>query len=140
MVTNTQTPANPRGDTTIGNFELTFTAQAPFSFPGGGLIIRFSNPSPSYAIDPCDEADLVSTNSSDPSGNFVERFWTDSDGVPPYDNSEATNIGGFRLTLADVPPSPPSQPVVNKKKCKKHKHHSALTAKKHCTKKKKRKG
>ena len=132
VVTNTQTPANPRGDTTAGNFELTFTAQAPFSFPGGGLIIRFSNPSPSYATDLCDEGDLVSTNSSDPSGNFVKRFWTDSDGVPPYDNSEPDNIGGFRLTLADVPPSQP----VAKKKCKKHKKHRAASAKKHCKKKK----
>jgi hypothetical protein len=48
VVTNTQTPLNPRGDAVIGNFELRFTAEAPFSFPGGGLIIRFSNPSASY--------------------------------------------------------------------------------------------
>src|SRR5665809_153757 len=51
VVSNDQTPLDPRGDTTVGNFELQFTAEAPFSFPGGGLIIRFSDPSPSYAAD-----------------------------------------------------------------------------------------
>ena len=136
IVVNTQTPANPRGDTTVGNFELRFTAIAPFSFPGGGLIIRFSNPSASYATDnACDEV-LETTGATDTSNHFVKRFFADADGLPPYDNSSTTAIGGFRLTLADVPPIPPNQPtVVTKKKCKKHKHRAA-SAKKHCKKKK----
>jgi hypothetical protein len=136
VVTNTQTPANPRGDTTVGNFELGFRAQAPFNFPGGGLIIRFSNSSPSYATDVSVTLDIVTATASDPSGNFVERFWSDPDGVPPYLMTGTGDIGGFQLTLADVPPIPPNQPtVVTKKKCKKHKHRTA-SAKKHCKKKK----
>src|SRR5215204_2760493 len=71
VVTNEQTPLNPRGDTTVGNFELRFTAQAPFSFPGGGLIIRFSDPSPSYAADNTINHVLVSGNTGDTSGFFV---------------------------------------------------------------------
>jgi hypothetical protein len=132
VVQNTQTPTNPRGDTTVGNFELSFTAQAPFNFPGGGLIIRFANPSPSYAADSSCTSVLVRTTSSDPSNNFVERFWGDTDGAAPWENPDPASIGGFRVTLADVPPPP-----VKKKKCKKHKHkHHAASAKKHCKKKK----
>ena len=137
VVTNTQTPANPTGDTTVGNFELRFTAQAPFSFEGGGLIIRFSNPSASYQTDATCTGDLVGAPASDPSGKFVKRFYADTDGLPPYPNFDMADIGAFQLTIADVPssPSPPSQPVA-KKKCKKHKHHAAASAKKHCKKKK----
>jgi hypothetical protein len=132
VVLNTETPANPRGDSTAGNFELRYMLQAPFNFPGGGLIIRISNPSASFAVDNghCDGA-LVHGDSSDPSGYFLERFYNDSDGVPPYDESDSQNIGGFQLTIADLPLSPPS----HKKKCKKHKKHAA-SAKKHCKKKK----
>jgi hypothetical protein len=132
VVTNTQTPTNPTGDTTVGNFELGFVAQAPFNFPGGGLIIRFSNPPPSYVADHTCTSVLVRTTSSDPSNNFVERFWGDADGTPPWQNPDPASIGGFRVTLADVPPPP-----VHKKKCKKHKKHRAASfAKKHCKKKK----
>ena len=106
VVTNTQTPANPRGDTTTGNFELAFTAQAPFSFPGGGLIIRFSNPSASYTMDTTCTGVTVETDSTDPSGFFVKRFFSDADGLPPYDHQSTGSLGGFRLTLADVPPAP----------------------------------
>jgi hypothetical protein len=142
VVTNTQTPANPRGDTTLENYELKFTAQAPFSFSGGGLIIRLSNPSASYATDMTQTAVLGGAVSTDASGFFVKRFYADSDGVPPYPNFDTNSLAGFRLTLADVPPSPPVSPVttVKKKKCRKHKKkHSASSAKKkHCKKKKKK--
>ena len=136
IFTNTQTPLNPKGDTTTGNYELQFAALAPFSFPGGGLIIRFSNPSVSYAADTSCTGSLKNSGSaSDASGHFVERFYNDADGVPPYTGTTDSNdIAAFRLTLADLPPSPPSQPVT-KKKCKKHKHRAA-SAKKHCKKKK----
>jgi len=42
-VQDAQVPVNPGGNTVMGDYELQFTAEAPFSFPGGGLIIRFSN-------------------------------------------------------------------------------------------------
>src|SRR3954447_1459735 len=68
IVHNTQTPANPRGDATAGNYELAFTAQVPFSFAGGGLIIRVSNPGTSFITDQTCEVQLVGAASgSDPS-------------------------------------------------------------------------
>lgn len=103
IVTNSQTPANPRGDTTVGNYDLQFTAQAPFVFPGGGLIIRFSNPSASYAMDGTCAADIVSGNSTDTSGFFVERAFQDADGVSPWDGTDLDDIGAFRLTIAPKP-------------------------------------
>ena len=101
VVTNTQTPANPRGDTTEGNFELQFTAQAPFSFPGGGLIIRFGNPSATYMTDTTCTGDLVAGGSSDSSGFFVERIFNDADGGAPWDGGDLSDVGAFRLTLAN---------------------------------------
>jgi hypothetical protein len=103
VVHNTQTPANPRGDTTVGDYELQFTAEAPFAFPGGGLIIRFSNPSASYATDATCTQNIVGASSADTSGFFVERFLLDADGEPPWENISFAFIGAFRLTL--FPPS-----------------------------------
>ena len=105
VVSNTQTPANPRGDTTIGNFELQFIAEAPFSFSGGGLIIRFSNPSAAYAVDTtCDQV-LVNADSPDASGFFVQRFYRDADGVSPWDVPDSGSIGGFQVinSLISIP-------------------------------------
>ena len=108
LVTNDQTPLNPNGDTIIGNFEMMFTVGAPFSFPGGGLIIRFSNPSARYQLDAglnCDQV-LVNAATSDSSGNFVMRFFRDGDGLPPYDEDGDDSIGGFRIianNVANVP-------------------------------------
>lgn len=102
VVTNTQTPQNPLGDTTIGNFELRFTVEQPFSFPGGGLIIRFSNPSAAYATDTNCDAVLVRATSSDASGYFVERFYADADGVSPWSNQYTESIGGFQIITQSV--------------------------------------
>jgi hypothetical protein len=111
VVTNEQTPLNPRGDTTVGNFELRFTAQAPFSFPGGGLIIRFSDPSPSYAADATFTPNLVYGNSTDTSAFFVRRAIADADGVFPWPNSDTTNIGAFQVVTADPTVVPPANPL-----------------------------
>ncbi|MCK4739578.1 MAG: proprotein convertase P-domain-containing protein [Deltaproteobacteria bacterium] len=100
VVTNTQVPANPRGDTTVGNYELQFTAEAPFSFAGGGLIIRFSNPGGAFASDSVGNFVLVRATSADASGYFVKRFFTDADGVSPWDSSDNSDIGGFRISNA----------------------------------------
>jgi len=98
IVTNTQTPQNPRGDTTIGNFELRFTVEQPFNFSGGGLIIRFSNPSATYVLDTSCAQVLVNAEPSDASGYFVARFYNDNDGISPWDAGTAPNeIGGFRI-------------------------------------------
>jgi hypothetical protein len=112
VVTNDQTPLNPRGDTTVGNFELRFTAQAPFSFPGGGLIIRFSDPSPSYAADATSTPVLNGASSSDTSAFFVRRSFGDADGVFPWTPSDTFNIGAFQVVTADpTPPVPPANPL-----------------------------
>ena len=97
VVTNTQLPANPRGNAVVGDFELRFIAEAPFSFAGGGLIIRFSNSSVAYAADPTCSAVLVHASPADVSGNFVERFFRDADGVSPWDDGDLDSIGGFQI-------------------------------------------
>lgn len=107
IVSNTQTPLNPNGDTIVGDFEMQFTVEAPFVFPGGGLIIRFSNPSAAYALyDQCDQV-LVFGDSSDASGFFVTRFDDDADGLPPYADEGSSDIGAFRViasgTLSNIP-------------------------------------
>jgi hypothetical protein len=145
VVPNTELPANPRGDTIHGDFELTFTSQAPFSFAGGGLIIRFSHPSAAYALDTTPTTTLFDlATGADPSGFFVKRFWNDADGLPPYDNSSTTDITGFRLNIADVPPpatttAPPTTITTTtrkKKRCKHRKrHHSGAVIAKKCKKK-----
>ena len=104
LVTNDQTPLNPNGDTIIGNYEMMFTVGAPFSFPGGGLIIRFSNPSTQYRLGAADACDgvLVHANDTDSSGNFVLRFYSDADGLPPYELDDSESIGGFRILFTRV--------------------------------------
>jgi hypothetical protein len=138
VVNNTQVPVNPRGNTVMGDYELQFTAQAPFSFPGGGLIIRFSNPGGAFATDLQQDATLINdADGTDSSGFFVKRFFNDADGLPPYSDSDTQGIAGFRLTLLDIPPAPTAPgSTAPKKKCKKKKHKSAaVVAKKKCTKK-----
>jgi hypothetical protein len=110
VVTNTQTPLNPRGNTVTNDFEMQFRAQAPFSFPGGGLIIRFSNPSSTYATDTTCTFDMPFTDSSDPSGFFVHRAYRDADGLPPWNVSDVSGIGGFQVTsfIPVVKPPPPA--------------------------------
>ena len=103
VVSNTYDPLKARGDTTIDNFDLRFIVDSAYSFPGGGLIIRFSNGSPTYREDneSCDQVGVVAM-STDASGFFVQAFWGDSDGVspwspqPPISLSEEI-IGGFQV-------------------------------------------
>ena len=97
IVSNTQTAVNPRGDAIVGNYELEFSAENAFSFGGGGLIIRFSNPSATFAADTtCDQV-LVSGDATDTSGYFVKRLLRDSDGDSPWSESLTDRIGAFRV-------------------------------------------
>jgi hypothetical protein len=62
-----------KGDTIIGNFELNFTISAPYSFPGGALIMRFKNgglaaTSSGYSGDTSCTPNLVGGDASDSSG------------------------------------------------------------------------
>ena len=140
VATNTQLPQNPRGNTTNGDYELAFPVQLPFNFPGGGLIIRFSNPSGAFATDMTGEGVLVTRASSgDTSNQFVERFNGDADGQAPWTNAFPGEIGGFRLTMADTPSGSGGNSgsgTTSGKKCKKKKHRAASAKKKHCKKKK----
>jgi hypothetical protein len=143
VVPSTQVPANPTGNTVGGDYELTFTSQAPFSFPGGGMVMRFSNPAGAFASDGTPSSVFVNSlgASTDPSGYFVERIIQEPDGEYPWPigpNTNFGNIAGFRMTVADPPVVPPAQPATaKKKKCKKKKHRSADAgvAKKKCKKK-----
>ena len=127
VVPNTQVPANPRGNTVTGDYELTFTATAPFNFAGGGLLIRFGHAAGAFATDADGLGSGVLQNdalSTDASGNFVARTLRDADGVWPWTGDEYLgSIGGFRLVIADVPATttPPSTSTTapTKKKCKK---------------------
>jgi hypothetical protein len=100
VVQNTQTPSNPRGNEVAGDYELGFTAQDAFTFAGGGLIIRISNPGPSFIGDPtCDDSLVGANTGADPSGFFVSRVFTDPDGVSPWADGDSGPISQFRLTL-----------------------------------------
>lgn len=108
VVSNTQPPTNPRGDTVIGNFEMQFPVDNAFSFAGGGLIIRFSNGSDAYRADDqtCDQVGVVG-ETIDSSGYFVRAFWNDPDGVTPFDAENPLPlreeiIGGFQVINRDV--------------------------------------
>jgi Ca2+-binding RTX toxin-like protein len=110
VVLNNQTAApSPRGDSTEGTYDLGYKAITPFSFPGGGLIIRFSNPSPTWVASDNTigtfQANLGGGNAADPSGFFLERSTADPDGVAPWTNSSGGNISAFRVTTAGQPPA-----------------------------------
>jgi uncharacterized repeat protein (TIGR01451 family) len=109
VVSNTQTPENPRGDTEQGNFELRFVMEQGFSFPGGGLIIRFSNPSAAYRLDDNCNATNINPGPNNTADFFVGAL-VDEDGEFPWDEgvsfidvaiSESFAIfsGGDRIVL-----------------------------------------
>jgi hypothetical protein len=79
VTSETQTPLTPRGDSIKGNYELTYTADAPFSFPGGGFIVGFGGTPPGTYVDGGCHQVLVSTTYADPSGNFHRRFYSHPD-------------------------------------------------------------
>lgn len=80
IVSNAMAPANPRGDSIIGNFDLRYTLETPFDFPGGGLIIRMSNPSVRYLADQtCSQVGVFGTTDK-----VVIGFGGDVDGVFPW--------------------------------------------------------
>lgn len=99
VVTNTQSPSS-LGDNSVGTFEVQYTVGATFTFPGGGLIIRFGNPSAVYQLDTSCTTVLVQAYFFDPSGFFVLRAYGDADGVFPWDQSDNGAIGGFRVIIA----------------------------------------
>lgn len=103
VVSDFQTPLNPRGNTTRGDYELTYTAESSFTFNGGGFIIGFSsNPASSYVDNGCEQV-LVSTSVNDSSGNFYSRFYGKGEQtLGTLDNSSGGAydyfwLGGFKI-------------------------------------------
>ena len=99
-VVSSGTPADPNGNTTVGDFELEFTADNAFTFGGGGLIIRFQ-PQGSFQSDTSCTQVLVHYTSGDSSGYFVQRFYADGNGSAPWDGSGSSSIGGFKISSTD---------------------------------------
>jgi hypothetical protein len=140
VVPNTQQAADPDGNTLNDDFELEYTAQAPFNFAGGGLIIRFSDPGGAFASDAVANFPLTNMGSAaDASGFFVGRFYGDPDGVPPYENADAGDVSAFRVSIQDPVPGKPKKKCKKKRK-KKGKSAAAAAKKKKKKCKKKRKG
>jgi hypothetical protein len=99
-VAGPQTPTSPRGDEVEGNYELGWKISNAFAFPGGGLLIRFSDPSPAFAADlTCDASLTGAVDGTDASGFFVARRFSDPDGVSPWDGGDSGPIGQFRISL-----------------------------------------
>lgn len=98
VASDSQTPLNPRGDTIKGNYELTYTAEGPFNFPGGGFIVGFGGSPPgAYADRGCDQV-LVQTSPADPNPYFYRRFYFRSDQpleVLDSGNSDPFALGGI---------------------------------------------
>lgn len=101
VVSNTQHATDPDGDDIVGNYELVFTVEQAFSFPGGGLIINFSNPGVNFVNDgTCGDGHVVSTTSSDPSDYFAWGYFRDQLIVGSSVGTRTAPIGGFIIDTA----------------------------------------
>jgi hypothetical protein len=74
VVSETQIPQNPFGDDVLGNFELRYTAEAPFAFPGGGLLVGFQGSPPATFADASPDGYVAGARCTDPSGQLHARF------------------------------------------------------------------
>ena len=93
VVSDAQIPENPRGNTIIDDYELTFTAEHDFEFPGGGLAVGFAGYPDVGVVDAGCEQDQVAVTATayDASRHFYARFygkphlWDGTlDNFPPY--------------------------------------------------------
>ena len=99
-VAGSQTPTSPRGDEIEGNYELGWRIGTAFDFSGGGLLIRFSDPSSAFAADlECDGSLVGAVDGADASGFFVARRFSDPDGGSPWSDGDTGPIGQFRISL-----------------------------------------
>ena len=101
VVQETQVPLNPLGNNISGDYELTYTADAPFSFPGGGLLIGFQSAPPAVEVDVSCEEVLVTTDTNDANPSFYARFFNKQDlslGVlDSGPGGTGVELGGFIL-------------------------------------------
>ncbi len=94
-----------RGDTIVGNFDLTFTLDSDFSFSGGGLAVMLVDANP--VIDNTTEQNLVHGNSS--SSRMVERFY-DSFGFGSDTNAIANIRFNDGIATQTTNPDPSAVP------------------------------
>jgi uncharacterized protein (TIGR03382 family) len=94
--------AASRGNQILGDYELAFTVDTPFSFPGGGLIIRVSNPQGTLAIKSDSDCLPVITADAQPTGTnrLVGTFLREVGEYPwAFENTTATpNVPYVRIT------------------------------------------
>jgi len=104
IVSNTQTPLNPRGDDIFGNYELQFLVEDSFNSTGSSIVLRFSNPSADYALDDtCTQVGVTAIPTQDTSVLFAAAFFGDADGLPPWENINFDDslTNGFQITTLD---------------------------------------
>src|SRR5688572_9771965 len=110
VASETEIPANPRGNTIVGDYELEYTAITNFSFGGGGFMIGFAASPPATIVDGGCEPVLVHTTGFDVSNNFYTRFlakaYLDGGTLDIGSGSDLTQfIGGVRIIKVNQPPS-----------------------------------
>ncbi|MGK0212130.1 MAG: hypothetical protein ACI9D4_002471, partial [Polaribacter sp.] len=99
IVSNSQTPLNPKGNTIKGDYELTYTVDASFTHSGGRLAMAFNGTNDSG----CDQVNVATTN-SDSSGKFDFRFYNHtslSTGV--ISRGGTTYLWGFKFETGTAP-------------------------------------
>jgi hypothetical protein len=101
VVSETQIPQNAFGDAVVGNFELRYTAEAPFVFPGGGLLVGFRGSPPATFVDANPDGSITNSLCDDPSGQLYSRFFHLPDqtagvlDVPDTNTGDGVFIGGM---------------------------------------------
>ena len=104
IVSNTQTPTDPRGDDIFGNYELQFLVEDSFSSTGSSIVLRFSNPSANYALDDtCTQVGVTAVPTLDTSVQFAGAFFGDADGLAPWENINFDDslTNGFQITTLE---------------------------------------
>jgi hypothetical protein len=113
IVSEGQLPRNARGNLVVGDFELTYTAEAPFVFAGGGFTIGFGGTPPGVYVDGNCDPGLVGTTSVDASGQFYARFFHRPEqdltvlDVVIEGGGNGVALGGFRIIPATREPAAP---------------------------------
>jgi hypothetical protein len=134
IVPNTVVPTG-QGNTVVDDYDLAYKVATPYTFPGGGLIVKFANRSSAFnEVTSTQVFQDRQTTSADPSGLFAFRFAQDPDGGFPWSLQDTDRLSGFRVISAE----PATSKKCKKKKKKKGKAaESAAKKKKKCKKKKK---
>ncbi len=88
------------GNRTVEDYELSFTVDTRFSFPGGGLIIRVSDPMGVLATKTDQECKVVITSDIQPNGmnRLVGIFQRDLDGEYPWPQESIADVPYVRIT------------------------------------------